>query len=175
MCLIGLKHVVPIWEEALWPTQPPIQWVPGALFLGIKLPVREADHSPHLVSRSVSVELYFHSPNTPSWRGDQLKKKAQGQLLKDIVDPMLWLITTPWRRIGEWRYSSTHSLTSALDGGEWSASRSGRFILRERALGTHWIGGWVGPRAGPDAVAKRKKSQHCPRREPNTGRPARAA
>jgi hypothetical protein len=26
-----------------------------------------------------------------------------------------------------WRYSSTHSLTSALDGGEWSASRPGRF------------------------------------------------
>jgi hypothetical protein len=25
--------------------------------------------------------------------------------------------------LGEWRYSSTHSLTSALDGGEWSASR----------------------------------------------------
>jgi hypothetical protein len=23
----------------------------------------------------------------------------------------------------EWRYSSTHSLTSALDGGEWSDSR----------------------------------------------------
>jgi len=27
---------------------------------------------------------------------------------------------------------------------------------RDRALGTHWIGGWVGPRAVPDAVAKRK-------------------
>jgi hypothetical protein len=26
----------------------------------------------------------------------------------------------------------------------------------ERAPGTHWIGGWVGPRAGLDAVAKRK-------------------
>jgi hypothetical protein len=25
--------------------------------------------------------------------------------------------------LGEWRYSSTHSLTSALDGGEWSASQ----------------------------------------------------
>jgi hypothetical protein len=25
------------------------------------------------------VELYFHSPEMPSWRGDQLKK-AQGQL-----------------------------------------------------------------------------------------------
>jgi hypothetical protein len=28
---------------------------------------------------------------------------------------------------GEWRYSSTLSLTSALDGGEWSTSRLGRF------------------------------------------------
>jgi hypothetical protein len=27
--------------------------------------------------------------------------------------------------LGEWRYSSIHSLTSALDGGEWSASRPG--------------------------------------------------
>jgi len=26
-----------------------------------------------------------------------------------------------------WRYSSTHSLTSALDGGKRSASRTGRF------------------------------------------------
>jgi hypothetical protein len=33
----------------------------------------------------------------------------------------------------EWRYSSTHSLTSVLDGGEWSASRAGCFTSRERA------------------------------------------
>jgi hypothetical protein len=46
-------------------------------------------------------------------------------------------------------------MTSALDGGEWSASRVGRFTLRERAAGTHWIGGWVGPRAFLDAVVKR--------------------
>jgi hypothetical protein len=31
---------------ALGPTQQPIQWVPGALFLGVKWPVHEADHSP---------------------------------------------------------------------------------------------------------------------------------
>jgi hypothetical protein len=49
--------------------------------------------------------------------------------------------------MGEWRYISTHSLTLALDGGEWSASRPGRFTPRERVPGTHWIGGWVGPRA----------------------------
>jgi hypothetical protein len=33
-------------RRALGPTQPPIEWVPGALSLGIKRPVREADHSP---------------------------------------------------------------------------------------------------------------------------------
>jgi hypothetical protein len=58
--------------------------------------------------------------------------------------------------LGEWRYSSTHSLTSALDGGEWSASRPGRFTSSEIAPGTHWIGGWVGTIAGLDAVVKRK-------------------
>jgi hypothetical protein len=38
--------------------------------------------------------------------------------------------------------------TSALDGGEWSASCPGHFIPRERAPGTQWIGGWVGPCTG---------------------------
>jgi hypothetical protein len=45
--------------------------------------------------------------------------------------------------------------TSALDGGVWSVSRPGHFTPRERALDTHWIGGWVGPRAVLDAVVKR--------------------
>jgi hypothetical protein len=58
-----------------------------------------------------------------------------------------------WR---EWRYSSTHSLTSALGGGEWSVSRPCRLIRVERAHGTHWIGGWVGSGAVLDAVMKRR-------------------
>jgi hypothetical protein len=33
---------------------------------------------------------------------------------------------TPCRRLGERRYSSYSFTTSALDGGEWSASRPGR-------------------------------------------------
>jgi hypothetical protein len=33
---------------------------------------------------------------------------------------------TPWRRLGERTYSSYSFSTSALDGGEWSASRPGR-------------------------------------------------
>jgi hypothetical protein len=52
---------------------------------------------------------------------------------------------------GERRYSSYSFTISALDGGEWSASRPGRaFTPRERTRGTHCTGGWVGPRAGLD-------------------------
>jgi hypothetical protein len=36
--------------------------------------------------------------------------------------------------LGEWRYNSTHSFTSVLDGGEWSASLPGRFTPREKSL-----------------------------------------
>jgi hypothetical protein len=58
--------------------------------------------------------------------------------------------------MGEWMYRATFFLASALVGGEWLASRPFRFTPRERAPGTHWIGGWVGPRAGLDDVEKRK-------------------
>jgi hypothetical protein len=47
-------------------------------------------------------------------------------------------------------------LTSALGGGEGSSSGPGRFTPRERTPGTHWIGGWVSPRAVLNAVVKRK-------------------
>jgi hypothetical protein len=43
-------------------------------------------------------------------------------------------------------------LTSALVGGEWSASPLCRFTPGESAPGTHWIEGWVSPRAGLDDV-----------------------
>jgi len=50
-------------------------------------------------------------------------------------------------------------LASALDGGDWSASRPGRFIPRERARGTPWIGGWVGSRAVLD-LREMKHEEH---------------
>jgi hypothetical protein len=53
----------------------------------------------------------------------------------------------------EWRYSSTHFYLDSK-WGEWVASRPGRFISEIK--GTHWIGGWVDPRAGLGAVEKRK-------------------
>jgi hypothetical protein len=50
--------------------------------------------------------------------------------------------------MGEWLYRSTFFLTSAIAGSEWSSSCPNCFTPRERAPGTQWLGGWVGPRAG---------------------------
>jgi hypothetical protein len=50
-------------RTALGSTQPPIQWVPGALSLGVKRSGREADNSPPSSAEvKECAELYFHSP-----------------------------------------------------------------------------------------------------------------
>jgi hypothetical protein len=60
-------------------TQPPIQWVSGALFLGVKRPGHETHHSPPSSAEvRKCVDLYLHSLNTPSWHGAQFKKKHMG-------------------------------------------------------------------------------------------------
>ena len=53
----------------------------------------------------------------------------------------------------EWKYSSSLSLTSALDGvsGQRHAPTA---LLPGKRPGTHCIGGWVGPRAGLDGCGK---------------------
>jgi hypothetical protein len=62
-------------------------------------------------------------------------------------------------------------MTSALEGGEWSASHSDRFSPCEGVPSTQFIGGWVGRRAGGEAdLALRKLSS--PFQESNLGRPA---
>jgi hypothetical protein len=47
-------------------------------------------------------------------------------------------------------------LTSALVGGEWSASRPGCFTPEQRAPAVHWIEGWVGAETSLDDIARRK-------------------
>jgi hypothetical protein len=47
---------------ALGSTQPPIQWIPGALFAGIKRPVREADHSPPTSAEVEKAWVYTSTP-----------------------------------------------------------------------------------------------------------------
>jgi hypothetical protein len=47
-------------------------------------------------------------------------------------------------------------LTSALVGGEWSASRPCRFTPLRKAPGSHCIGSWVDSRVGLENVEKKK-------------------
>jgi hypothetical protein len=66
-------------RTALGPIQPPIQWVAGALSLGVKWPGREADHSP---PSSAEVKNAWSYTSTPpytfmAW----CSVTAQGQLL----------------------------------------------------------------------------------------------
>jgi hypothetical protein len=75
---------------ALGPTQSPIQLEPGATFPG-----GEADHSPPSSGEFKDcVELYFHSPNTPPWRGAQFKKKYRDNFTlpgdNDKKLPLMW-------------------------------------------------------------------------------------
>jgi hypothetical protein len=43
---LGILLFTTVFISVLAPTEPPIQWVPGVLFLGIKRPGRLADRSP---------------------------------------------------------------------------------------------------------------------------------
>jgi hypothetical protein len=51
-------------RTALGPTQPPIQWVPGSLFLELKRSVREADHSPPSSAEVKNAWIYTSTPPT---------------------------------------------------------------------------------------------------------------
>jgi hypothetical protein len=49
-------------RPALEPTQPPIQWEPGALSLGVKQPRRRADHSPPSSAEIKNAWCYTSTP-----------------------------------------------------------------------------------------------------------------
>jgi cell division protein FtsW (lipid II flippase) len=58
--------------------------------MGVKRPGHEADHSPPSSAEVKEwVELFLHSPNTPSWRGAKLKKH------RDRFTLLLLLSTVP--------------------------------------------------------------------------------
>jgi hypothetical protein len=61
---LGIFVFTTVSRTVLKPTQPPIQWVPGALSLGVKLPGREADHSP---PSSAEVKNAWSYTSTPQY------------------------------------------------------------------------------------------------------------
>jgi hypothetical protein len=110
----------------------------------------EADHSPPFSAEVEEwVELYLHSPTTPSWRGAQGEHRDNFLFFMYIrcyfllPSSLFWLLDSLYSFIvlflclisynhevfckvkACWRVDiKLHAfLTSALDGGEWSASR----------------------------------------------------
>jgi hypothetical protein len=83
------------------------------------------------------------------------------------VPVLFYLNWAPYHEgvLGEWRYRSTHSLTSALEWGEWPASRPGCFTPRKalryplgRRLG--------GPQSHSGRGGEEENSQPSPGIEP---------
>jgi hypothetical protein len=76
---------------------------------------------------------------------------------------------------GEWGRGFFSFKTSALDGGEWSASRPGRALPPAKTPGIHCTGGWVVPRAALETEAREKNIFPLPGIEPRSlGRPVRS-
>jgi hypothetical protein len=83
---VGIFFLTTASRTVLGPTQPPLQWVLGALTLGVKRPGREADHSPPSSAEvEECLELYLHFPNTPLWRVSQLKKPRDNFIIIIII------------------------------------------------------------------------------------------
>jgi hypothetical protein len=74
------------------------------------------------------------------------------------------------KRFGEFRYTYT-ILNIGTNGGEWSDSRAGRFTSGKIAPGSYCIGRWVGPRAGLDAINKRKSLSPAEKQKPSVVQP----
>jgi hypothetical protein len=49
-------------RPTLGSTQPPVQWVPGALSPGVNRPGREADHSPPAIAEVMKMWIYTSTP-----------------------------------------------------------------------------------------------------------------
>jgi hypothetical protein len=105
-------------RTAVGATQPPIQWVLRALSLGVKWPGCEADHSPpSSVEVKECVDLYLHSPNTPSWRGARLKHT---DFTFTLYEPKFHFgKSRNWTKLKYWS-----SVSIAL--GDWLEDRSSR-------------------------------------------------
>jgi hypothetical protein len=89
-----------------------------------------------------------HVPLYPSFRRCSFTKNLLFWycLLKRFISTKKqwrFSFSTACRRMGRLQVRLHSFLTSALDGGKWLNSRSGRFYSG-KSLGTHWIGRWVG-------------------------------
>jgi hypothetical protein len=82
-------------------------------------------------------------PHTSSWRSASLVKHRDN-----------FTFTTPWRLMGEWRYSSNILELGTKRKRVVSFTPRPLYPPGKESVGTHWIRGWVGPKDDLDAVKK---------------------
>jgi hypothetical protein len=93
-------------RTALGPTQPPIQWVPGILSLGVKRPGREADHSPPSSAEVKNAWSYTSAP--PIRLHSAVLSLAHGQLYR------LYL------HVGTGKWNLAHSIYGSMHVPYWT-------------------------------------------------------
>jgi hypothetical protein len=85
-------------SSALGPTQPPIQWVPGALSPDVKRLEREADHSPSSGAEVKNAWSYTSTPHFMAWCLVKYRIRLYGLVLRhrnSVTKPFrlfLWVI-----------------------------------------------------------------------------------
>jgi hypothetical protein len=149
-------------RSVLGPTQPPIQWVQGALTTGVKRPGYEADNSPpSTISSPPYIMAWCLIKQSVCLHGVIVKHRVNFRYEK--VKFSLCFTKHHAIKTHEGVEVQIHALlTLELDGREWSVSRPGRFTLGKGTPETHWTGGWLDPTASLDVVENRDKSLPCP-------------
>ena len=112
------------------PTKTPTQWAPGAFLLWVKRMEREGNNSPPFSAEfSNAWNSTFSYPYAFTVH---TYVRTEGSLYKCL--PLTYLynrvtlfLSTSWRHVGGVEVYLHSFLTSAIDGGEWSASHSVRF------------------------------------------------
>jgi hypothetical protein len=101
---------------ALGPNQPPIQWVPGALSLGVKQPGCEAENSPPSNAEVKMRGAMPPFPNTPSWRDAQLKHRENFTYQSNIKLYFTWICNVTRRFItkNDLQYSTQRKVVVKL-------------------------------------------------------------
>jgi hypothetical protein len=85
---LGIFLFITTSRPSLGPTQPPIQWVPGAVSLGVKRPGHEADLSP---PSSAEVKNAWRYSSTPQYALiPWCSVKAQGKLYLYLYLYLYW-------------------------------------------------------------------------------------
>jgi hypothetical protein len=100
-------------------------------------------------------------PYEPGWGSISTTTWQQSAIVERNITVCL-INYAPWNEDvwGRWGVDP-QLLTSAVGGGEWSASCPGHFTPRKKAPGIHRTRGWVGSRTGLDAMKKRNISCPC--------------